>query len=371
MFGAISTPKEEIPREGIFPELGWCDQERLLKELRSSTEASRKTRLLVIVNLVHGRRPTAIAEVLQTDRSTVSRVAKRFRERGLLGLPDGRRPNGRCKVTGRYLSIPRDVVGASPLDYGWQRPTWTREPPVATLSAKTGVTIHAATMSRALHRIRAGRGRPKPTVRCPWPESRKRRRLCEIRRLVVQLPANAVAVYQDEVDIHLNPKVGCDWTVRRQQKEVETPGKNVKRYLAGALDARTNKLIWVERDRKTGMLFVRLLWKLVGHYRHAKVIHVILDNCSTQNTSPVATRRNAPKPPNPTAFPAAVLPRRQSDRACLEPSPYKNDIFNIKKKSGKVAILRTIDPGRIPVIADGKISVFHGSGARCGRGFRL
>jgi transposase len=280
--------------EGILPELRWCDKERLLKELRSSTEASRKTRLLVIVNLVHGRGPTAIAAALQTDRSTVYRVAKRFRERGLSGLSDGRRDNGHRKVTDKYLSILHDVVGASPLDYGWQRPTWTRELLVATLSAKTRVKIHAATMSRALHRIRARRGRPKPTVRCPWPESRKRRRLCEIRRLVDQLPTNEVAVYEDEVDIHLNPKIGCDWMLRGQQKEVVTPGKNFKRYLAGALDARTHKLIWVEGDRKTGALFVRLLWKLVCHYRHAKVIHVILDNYSIHTTSLVATSLNTP-----------------------------------------------------------------------------
>jgi len=43
-----------------------------------------------------------------------------------------------------------------------------------------------------------------------------------------------VAVYEDEVDIHLNPKIGLDWMGLGQQKEVVTPGKNVKRYLAGA-----------------------------------------------------------------------------------------------------------------------------------------
>jgi hypothetical protein len=37
-----------------------------------------------------------------------------------------------------------------------------------------------------------------------------------------------VAVYEDEVDIHLNPKIGPDWMTRGQQKEVMTPGKNEK-----------------------------------------------------------------------------------------------------------------------------------------------
>lgn len=29
--------------------------------------------------------------------------------------------------------------------------------------------------------------------------------------------------YEDEVDIHLNPKIGADWQVRRQQKRVDLP----------------------------------------------------------------------------------------------------------------------------------------------------
>jgi len=262
--------------------------------LARCSDAGRKTRLLIIVNLVHGRSVRTTAVVLHISRSTVYRVAERFREEGEPGLGDRRRYNGRRKLTDKYLGILHDVVQASPLDHGWQRPTWTRELLVATLLMKTRVRIHAATMSIALHRIGSRRGRPKPTVHCPWPESRKKRRLCEIRRLVDQLPTNEVVVYEDEVDIHLNPKIGWDWMVRGQQKEVVTPGKNVKRYLAGALDARTGKLIWVEGERKNSALFVRLLWKLVCHYRRDKVIHVILDNYSIHSTSLVNLSLDTP-----------------------------------------------------------------------------
>ena len=38
-----------------------------------------------------------------------------------------------------------------------------------------------------------------------------------------------------------------------------TPGKNVKRYLAGALDVRTGEVHWVEGAEKNSWLFVRLL----------------------------------------------------------------------------------------------------------------
>jgi transposase len=280
--------------EGILPELRWWEKERLLKEVRRCADPERKSRLLVIVNLVHGRSPTVIAAVLRMARSTVYRVAARFRELGSSGLCDGRSQNGPHKITDKYLSILHDVVAGSPPDHGWRRPTWTRELLVATLFAKTRIKIHVATMSIALHRIGARRGRPKPTVRCPWPESRKRRRLHEIQRLVAELPKNEVALYEDEVDIHLNPTIGWDWMLRGQQKEVPTPGRNVKRYLAGAVDTRTRKLIWVEGDRKTGAMFVRLLAKLVAHYPHAKLIHVILDNYCIHSTSLVAMTLSSP-----------------------------------------------------------------------------
>ena len=68
--------------------------------------------------------------------------------------------------------------------------------------------------------------------------------------LVESLPAGEVAVYLDEVDVHLNPKIGLDWMNCGTQKQVMTPGKNVKRYLCGAMDASTGLVSWVRGERK-------------------------------------------------------------------------------------------------------------------------
>jgi len=149
---------------------------------------------------------------------------------------------------------------------------------VATLAQQTGVRIHPATMSRALALVQARRGRPRPTVRCPWSPAAKASRLGAIDQLLASLPRRHLAVYEDEVDIHLNPKIGWDWMVRGQQKEVVTPGQNVKRYLAGALDVRSGLVTWVEGERKCSALFIALLERLSAYNPRAKVIHVILDN---------------------------------------------------------------------------------------------
>ena len=46
-------------------------------------------------------------------------------------------------------------------------------------------------------------------------------------------------VFIDEVAIDLNPKMGFAWMPRGEQKAIETPGDNRKRYPAGALHAET------------------------------------------------------------------------------------------------------------------------------------
>lgn len=251
---------------------------RLSKHLQKCTIALVRVRYLIVFNLIRGNSVREIEASLHVHNTTIYRVARRFNELGEVSLWDGRDNNGATKLSEAYLGILDDVVRSSPQDHGWRRPTWTRETLVETMVRKTGVRVHVATMSRALALIRARRGRPRPRVGCPWHPAAKTRRLNKIAHLLATLPKNEVAVYEDEVDVHLNPKIGLDWMGLGQQKEVMTPGKNEKRYLAGALDVRTGQVHWVEAEKKDAWLFMDLLKKLTVVYAHAKVIHVILDN---------------------------------------------------------------------------------------------
>jgi putative transposase len=99
-----------------------------------------------------------------------------------------------------------------------------------------------------------------------------------LRRLLTNLPADEVAVFEDEVDIHLNPKIGSMWMRKGQQAEVETPGDNQKRYLAGSMNWRTGTLWVTEGPKRDGALFVRHLDELRRRLRRYRVIHVICDN---------------------------------------------------------------------------------------------
>jgi transposase len=102
--------------------------------------------------------------------------------------------------------------------------------------------------------------------------------MATIRGLQKALPKGERLLYEDEIDIHLNPKIGLDWMPKGVQREVVTPGKNRKAYLAGALDAQTGQLIAVEGARKTTALFIALLEEICLRFPEAKVLHVVLDN---------------------------------------------------------------------------------------------
>jgi transposase len=248
------------------------------KSIRSGVAVCR-FRCKIIMGLVQGKTPAQLAAGGLCAQSQVYRVAHLFLEEGLPGLADKREDNGEHKVNRRYESELLKIVAGTPQDYGYLRPTWTQELLVAVLAERTGITISVSRMSRLLKRHKARLGRPKPIVLCPWKKARRDRKLRRIKRLVRDAAPDEVVLYLDEVDIHLNPKIGLDWMLRGQQKTALTPGQNEKRYLAGALDARTNKLIWVESEHKTSLLFLQLLYRLVTRtYRTARKIHVILDN---------------------------------------------------------------------------------------------
>jgi transposase len=232
----------------------------------------------MIAELSKGLGVSEVARNLSVAPSTVSKARCRYLRLGKAGLLDGRGENGDRKIDEAFLLRLMDVLEHAPTDFKWTRTTWTRELLALQLADDGFPRVAACTMGRALAIIGARLGRPKAIVGCPWPAAKRERRLAEIRRIAASDCSEEPVFYQDEVDIHLNPKIGPDWMLRGQQRLVITPGKNEKRYIAGAMRAGSRAMTWVDGTSKASDLFCQLMWRILATHTHARRIHLILDN---------------------------------------------------------------------------------------------
>jgi transposase len=208
----------------------------------------------------------------------VYKVAHSFLENHEGAFADRREDNGETVVTKEVQRLVWIMIAETPRKFGQRRPTWTLELLSLVMKKRTGLRISRTTLCRLLRRLRIRLRRPKPFVACPWPDRRRDERIRRLRFLLLNSRANEVWVFEDEVDIHLNPKIGSDYTLPGHRKKVLTPGVNKKHYLAGALNAFSGRLTWVEGETKDSELFVRLVFQLGREYPDAKRIHLILDN---------------------------------------------------------------------------------------------
>ena len=143
-------------------------------------------------------------------------------------------------------------------------------------------------MRRWLHRGGLVYHRPRPVLR---PDAEEwRTRLAGLRRLLAELPDDETAVFQDKVDVNTNPKIGSMWMPKGQQTEVETPGDNQKRYLAGSIHWRSGQVFLTAGKPKQGrneVLFLAHLDDLHSRLRRDRKIHVICDNAQFHTSAAV------------------------------------------------------------------------------------
>jgi transposase len=263
----------------ILPRIGRSARRELLQMARRSDDLSTALRFLIVARLGLGKTSCEVEGELGVARATVVRTAHRYAEQGIAGLYDKRRDNGNPKIDDGFRHRVVLLLRRTPEDVGWRRPTWTRELLCLQMTREGWPPVAVTTMGRVLARIGARIGLPKPIVLCPWKRDARERRLAEIRALEASASAEEPVLYSDEVDIHLNPKIGRDWMLRGEQRRIVTPGKNEKFYLAGALDVRTGVLHTTGMARKSAALFCDLLRLLASSYdASVQRIHLIVDN---------------------------------------------------------------------------------------------
>ena len=251
---------------------------RVQKLDRRSASADQRIRCRVVLKVAAGLSCNAASRELGCAPSTAVRIVARFEAEGEAALLDHRNENGLRKIDADVRGGVCEILTGSPEDHGFTRPTWTLEILRTVVETVLRVSLSLGSLWTLLRQIGARWGRPRPIVACPWRTRRRQRRIAALKHLAAGASDEHVVVYADEVDIHLNPKIGPDWMLPGTQRLVLTPGNNEKRYLAGAYEPLNDRLVYVEGDRKASWLFLNLLRALIETYEYAKTIHVILDN---------------------------------------------------------------------------------------------
>ena len=313
--------------------LSSAERVRIQNTSATCTDAALRTRYLIVLHSAEGWRRTRIAQALRCSLTLVSRVRRRWQEEGEAGLIDRREDNGDRKVTDEYVRAVKTVLGDRPKRHGHRRPTWTKRMLIDVCDQRTGVVVSLTTMGRVLKQLKARRGRPKPMAPCPWSEKDRKTRMKLIHRVIRGLPADEVAYWEDEADIDLNPRLGDDWMLPGTQRVVMTPGKNVKRYIAGAMNAHTDQATWVSGRRKDSGLFIMLLRRLLQTNPTARRIHLIVDNFSIHSSRRTQTwMRDCPKRIQLHFLPPYCPDDNRIER-CLWREMHANVTYNHQEKS--------------------------------------
>jgi transposase len=253
-----------------------AERNTLLGYYRHHADPAVRLRAHIILLLADGHAWATITAVLYCSTATIARWQARFlqgRIPALAGQPRGQPRRLRDAVRNVLLYWVTDLT---PRTFGFLRSRWTCALAALLLRQTYGLRVSAETIRRRLHEADLVWCRPRPVLRPTDPN--REAILAELRYLLSHLPADETAVWEDEVDINTNPKLGAMWMPKGHQEAVETPGTNEKRYLAGSLSWRTGALVYTLGSQRDGELFVRHLDDLRRHLRRYRVIHVLCDN---------------------------------------------------------------------------------------------
>lgn len=253
------------------------ERKQLLKAYRNGPDTRIARRAHVLLLLAEGWTWESIRQALFCSNDLIQRTREQFFEGGLSAVLSEQSSSEAKLAPSWWNRITTWITEKTPRDFGYFRSRWSCEILAEVLAWETGIRKSAETLRRTLHRLRYVWRRPRPVVGPTDPEYAQKLR--KIWRLLRNLPADEVAVFQDEADVNLNPKIGPMWMRKGQQAEVTTPGNNVKRYLAGSLSWRTGQLfVSPPQMSRNAELFVAHLDDLRRRLRGYRTIHVLCDN---------------------------------------------------------------------------------------------
>lgn len=174
-------------------------------------------------------------------------------------------PGGPPKADESYREALQTTVEQAPRTVEPFFSTWTCRDLAHYLADRGRALLSAETVRRHLRALGYRIVRPVLSIASPDPEyETKAARLAQLKDQAQS--GQITLLFEDEVDLNLLPGViGC-WTKRGQQRQVPTPGQNVKRYGFGAVNFVTGQLTHHIAERKNSDNFIQLVEQVVTTY---------------------------------------------------------------------------------------------------------
>src|SRR5512142_1726433 len=208
-------------------------RQALLDRYRKDHDPEVRFRAHILLLLADGHTWATICTLLFCSSRTIDRWVKRFHQEGVEGLA-GHKTGRPCRFAADWVKVVVAwVTTTAPTAFGFLRSRWCCEAVALVMRELHQVEVSRETARRWLHRGNLVYRRPRPTLKPKDPE--RQAKLDALRKLLAELPKDETAVFQDEVDINTNPKIGAMWMGKGRQAKVETPGTNETRYLSGSI----------------------------------------------------------------------------------------------------------------------------------------
>ena len=111
------------------------------KAIRQDKRAEVRQRAIAIQLLHLGQQPETVAEQQLVSLPTIYNWHKLWREQGLEGLANKKKPGRPAKATEVYCQKLQEILEKEPLEYGYQFAIWTSDRLRAHLEKDTGILL--------------------------------------------------------------------------------------------------------------------------------------------------------------------------------------------------------------------------------------
>ena len=228
-----------------------------------------------------GKSVQEIAELLDVSVESVRNWIHIFEEDGFEGLADDWRSGRPPKANEAYIERLLDMVHISPLLVGYSVTSWTLPLLAEYMGKETGVRLSGERIRQLLLKNGMRFRRPKlHVVSDDALYGQKRERL---ERLLAAPPKRTVVLFEDETELHLNPRIKKTWQEVGSPIRVDAAGKDRKLNLFGTVNPEAATLVTRFCKHKRGNDFVGLLKQVARRYRGWDV-KIVLDNYSVHFT---------------------------------------------------------------------------------------